>query len=173
MRNPISVSTLLLLLALRCSGSDPLSPGELTALTRAEAQWKARPFADYSYEIMQTCFCPPESGRWTRVTVRQNLVVAAEAIEPDPMFPTDRLTYWQPIDSLLARLRHAVNDKTVREVYSDIVVEYDAALGYPTRIEWISKPNIQDAGVVYSLRNVRALPITTAPAATVAHSPPR
>ena len=148
---------LLLLLSLGCSGSDPISPQELSSLTRAETLWRARPFGDYSYEMIQSCFCPPVSGRWTRVTVRQGIVADAQALDPDPMFPVDQLVYWMPIDSLFGRLKRAANDATVREVYRDIIVEFDAALGYPTRVEWISKPTVQDAGVVYALRNVRPL----------------
>jgi hypothetical protein len=149
---------LLLVLAAACIRGNPLSPEELTALTQAEARWNARSFPDYSYEILQICFCPPVAGRWTRVTVRGGVVADAQPLEPDSLFPTGQLIFWMPIDSLFAQLRRAADDATVRETYRDIAVDFDPVLGYPTRTEWRARPNIQDADVVYSLRNVQPLP---------------
>jgi hypothetical protein len=37
------------------------------------------------------------------------------------------------------------------------VLEFDPLLGYPTRIDWVPKPNMQDAGSVCLTRDVRAL----------------
>ncbi len=151
------LSRLVLLMIAGCAGSAPLSPAELTALARAESKWKARPFADYRYEMQQLCFCPPEVGRWTRVTVRQGKVVGAERVEPDSTFPVTSLAYWGPIDSLFSRLRQFARDQGTNGVYRDIIVEFDPALGYPTRIEWVSRPTVQDAGAIYMLRNVQPL----------------
>ena len=149
---------LLLVLTTACTQPNPLSPEEITALTQAELQWKARSFADYSYEMLQSCFCPPVAGRWTRVSVRGDVVVDAQPLEPDSLFPTGQLIFWMPIDSLFAQLRRAAGDPAVQQTYRDITVEFDPVLGYPTRTEWKSRPNIQDADAAYSLRNVQPLP---------------
>lgn len=148
---------LLVLLASACADANPLSPHELSVLASAEARWKSRPFANYTYEIRQSCFCPPEVNQWTRVTVRDGHVVAADRVPPDSLYPPTTLQYWQPIDSLFARLRRNASDSSIGGVYSDIVVEYDPVLGYPTRIEWREKPTVADAGAVYTLRNVMPL----------------
>ena len=146
-----------LLMTAACAGSAPLSPADLTALSRAEAKWRARPFADYRYDMQQLCFCPPEVGRWTRVTIRQGKVVGAERVEPDSTLPVTSLAFWAPIDSLFSRLRQFARDQGNNGVYRDIIVEFDPTLGFPTRVEWVSRPNVLDAGATYMLRNVQPL----------------
>lgn len=147
----------LILAACACTDHNPLSPAELNALAAAEAKWTARPFADYQYEMIQLCFCPTELNRWTRVSVRNGHVVAAQAVETDSIIPVERLSMWQPIDSLFSRLRSAAGDPSVREIYSDILVEFDPTLGFPTRVEWKENPGIADAAMTYQLRNVQRL----------------
>jgi hypothetical protein len=145
-----------LITAFGCQSS-LLSPDELIALNRAESLWRARSFADYTYEIQQLCFCPPEINRWTRVTVRGGAVVDAVAVEPDPSFPVTTYTYWQPIDSVFARVRRATEQKSSSSAYSDVIATYDAELGFPTRVEWVEKANVADAAAILHLRNVRSI----------------
>ena len=144
-------------LASACDSSGIVSPQDIARLAQAQARWEGRPFADYSYEIQTFCFCPPEIGQWTRVSVRGGLVVAVEAVEPNPNFPITTLTYWRPIDALFADLHRAMTESSFGSNYSAIIVAYDAVLGYPTSIEYREKPNVADAGATISVRNVRAL----------------
>ena len=147
---------IIVLVALGCSDT-LLSSDEVRELNRAEGRWKARGFADYTYEMQRLCFCPPEINRWTRVTVRAGVVVDATPVEPDPTYPITTLSYWQPIDSLFVQLRQAADDSYGSGAYSDVIVQYDAQLGYPTRIEWVEKPNVADAASTLNLRNVTPL----------------
>jgi hypothetical protein len=140
-----------------CNSSEIFGPNDFRNLAQAEARWKARPFADYSFEIRTFCFCPPEMAQWTRVSVRNGVVVDAEAVEPDPNFPITTLVYWQPIDSLFSDLHHVMSSGPFGSPYADIVVEYDPALGYPTLIEYIEKPTVADAAATITVRNVRSL----------------
>jgi hypothetical protein len=140
-----------------CEISGIVDPGDFRRLASAEAQWKARTFADYSYEIRVLCFCPPEINQWTRVTVRGGLVTAAEAVDPDPNHPITTLQYWIPIDSLFVDLRRTMTDRASQTYLDTIVAEYDPALGYPTNIEYRAKANVQDGGSQFLLRNVRPL----------------
>ena len=39
----------------------------------------------------------------------------------------------------------------------DIVVEFDPILGFPTLVDWQSKPSIADGSATYWLRNVQGL----------------
>ena len=148
-----------LLLTAACHSSRLVSPADISRLVEAEAKWKARPSPDYSFEIRTACFCPPEVNRWTRVTVRNGAVVAAEAIEPDPNFPITSITLWQPIDSLFANLRRALSAEFDDDgsPYDEIIATYDPTLGFPTLIEYRAKPNIADGGMIHYLRNVQPL----------------
>jgi hypothetical protein len=137
-----------------CNGSDIVGPRDLARLAQARARWDARPFADYSFEIRTFCFCPPEIGQWTRVSVRNGVVVDVDAVEPDPNFPITTLVYWQPIDSLFSNLYRAMSSGSFDSPYADIEVEYDPELGYPTRIAYIEKPTVADAAATITVRNV-------------------
>lgn len=145
-----------ILIAAACDSSDIAGPRDIARLSAARARWEARPFADYSYEIRTLCFCPPEMSRWTRVSVRNDVVVAAEAVEPDG-FPITTLTLWHPVDSLFANLYRAMTEESSGSYLEAIIAEYDPVLGYPTNIEYRAKSNIADGGSTHSLRNVRAL----------------
>jgi hypothetical protein len=151
----ISMSVVASLVA--CDSSGIAGPRDFIRLAEAEERWDARPFADYSFEIRTSCFCPPEINQWTRVSVRNGVVVDADAVEPDPNFPITTLTYWQPIDSLFSRLRRTMSSGGSDSPYADVKVTYDAELGYPTRIEYIEKPTVADAASTITVRNVRSL----------------
>lgn len=146
----------LILIGAACSEENSLSPRVLLVLNQAEARWLARGFADYTYEMRMECFCPPVVGEWVRISVRDGAVVAVRSVDGDSAITGDATVFWSPVDSLFARLRRA-GDPDVEDVYSDVVMEFNPQLGYPSHVEWISKPTVQDARVVYWLRNVQPL----------------
>ena len=145
------------LLLAACELSNLVGPDDFKELAAAEAQWRARSFEDYTYEIRILCFCPPEITQWTRVTVRAGAVTAAEAVDPNPPYPITSLRYWTAIDSLFVDLRRTMTDRASRTYLDEIVAEYDAELGYPTNIEYRAKANVADGGSQFLLRSVTPL----------------
>lgn len=144
--------------ALACDSADRIAgPRDFRRLDLAEERWQARGFADYTYEIRSTCFCPPELGRWTRVTVQNGRVTSAVPVTPDPFFPNNTLRYWDPVDSIFASVRHFMLESH-QSYYEAVLATYDPALGYPTLVEYRARSTVADAGGVIELRNVRALP---------------
>lgn len=143
-----------IVVAAACNGSDIVGPYDLARLAQARARWDARPFADYSYEIRRLCFCPVEITRWTRVSVRNGVVVDADPVEPDAGVPITTLSWWTPIDSLFADLFRAMTEPSSRSYLESIEVEYHPDLGYPTSIEYLAKPTVADGGSSTSVRNV-------------------
>ena len=137
-----------------CDMSGIIGPGDMRRLAQAKARWESRPFTDYSYEIRTSCFCPPEINQWARVEVRNGVVVDVDAVVPDPNFPISTISYWQPIDSLFSNIHRAMTTSTFSSAYSSVDVSYDSRLGYPTSIEYVSKPTVMDAGALISVRNV-------------------
>ena len=140
-----------------CNSSSVVGLRDFARFAEARARWDARPFADYSYEIRTFCFCPPEINRWTRVSVRNGVVVDAVPVEPDPGSPITTLALWHPIDTLFESLRRAMSESGSQSYLEAIVVDYDSELGYPTSIEYRAKSNIADGSSSLSLRNVRPL----------------
>jgi hypothetical protein len=150
----VVLAAALLAAASSCGSSRIAGPHELRRLSAAEAQWRSRSFTDYQFEIRTSCFCVLQVTRWTRVTVVGGEVVAAEPLAPLPELPDTRLDYWQPIDSLFARLRRTLTDGESGEFYATILAEYHPTLGYPTRIDYRAHPFIADGDVMHELRNV-------------------
>jgi hypothetical protein len=150
---------LLVAIGASCSNSPTglLSGSELAALNAAEARWQQRGFANYTYETRTLCFCPPDIYQWARVHVRGGVVTRVEHIDANPPGDATNLSYWQPIDSAFSRLREAAR-KPNNDIFSDIKVEFDATLGYPTRVEFVERPTIADAASVAERRNVKPLP---------------
>ena len=126
----------------------------MRALAQAQARWEARSFADYSYEIKTLCFCPPEMTQWVRVSVRSGAVIDAQPVETDPAWPISYQQLWQPIDSLFVNIHRHMTESSFQSAYEAIIVTYDDALGYPTRVEYRGKPNVADAGAIITVRNV-------------------
>ena len=140
-------------LAVACN-SDLVGPGDIRALARAQTKWNARGFVDYSYEIKTLCFCPVEMTQWARVSVRTGAVVDVQPVETDPAYPITYQQWWQPIDSLFVSIHRHMTESSFQSAYAAIIVTYDDALGYPTRIEYRGKPNVADAGAIITVRNV-------------------
>lgn len=128
-----------------------MSVDERRSLDRAEARWKDRSFADYSFETRVSCFCPPQITQWTRVTVEGGKVTAAVPLNQDTLYGPPMLELWQPIDSLFAMIKGALRDGSYLKA---INVAFDEQWGYPTRIDFISKPEILDAGSTHYVRNL-------------------
>jgi hypothetical protein len=147
----------LILASVACDSSEIFDPRDLARVTNAEALWKARSFPDYTYEIRVSCFCPPEVTQWTRVTVRNGAVTAADAVDPQSQFPITTLQYWAPIDSIFVDLLRTLTEKEAQWYLDEVIADFDATLGYPTNIEYRAKRNVADGGSVYSLRNVLPL----------------
>ncbi len=128
-----------------------MSVDERRSLDRAEARWKDRSFANYTFETRIVCFCAPQVTVWTLVTVEEGKVTAAVPVEQDSLYMPPMLELWQPIDSLFAMIKGALRDGSYLKA---INVAFDEQWGYPTRIDFISKPEILDAGSTHYVRNL-------------------
>lgn len=135
----IAVIGLMCCVASACSS--PTSLLDEQALSRAEARWAARAFDSYSYETVTSCGeCPADVARQTRVEVRGGKVSAAIVVVNDSLLPT--VASFTTIDGLFARIRGYQREAWLSEVR----VDFDPQLGYPTNIRVFGKPGIMDAG---------------------------
>lgn len=131
----------------------PLSPEEREGLRAAEARWADRGFTDYSIETRSSCFCGTEVLNWVRIEVVDGQVVRATILETGEVITDGRIGYWETVEELFESI-HESND---REYLTEVTVEFDEALGFPTEVQWIYDSSIQDAGGSRSLRNARSL----------------
>lgn len=142
------------LLAALTACAAPLSPGELRLLALGERQWAARGFPDYAIEMRTSCFCPPEINDWARVEVRSGQVQRVTLLATGTVITDSRLGSWSTVEAIFAQIRRA-NDE---DYLDDLRFTLDPQLGFPTLVEWLPSPGIQDAGATLSLRNATPLP---------------
>lgn len=108
--------------------SDPLGPLPLTwRIKEAQRRWTRTNIRTYSFYSTISCFCPDEYGSRKAVSVQNGVVIS---VRDQPTGVVRPLNFRQPIDSAFALLR--------REAWSGRVqaVEFDARLGYPTRMSF-------------------------------------
>ncbi|HEY6926226.1 MAG TPA: DUF6174 domain-containing protein [Steroidobacteraceae bacterium] len=132
----------------------PLSPGELRVLVGAEARWAARNFPDYTIEMRQACFCPPEVTQWARVEVVAGHVNRATLLGSGTDVSPDKLVYFRTAEDVFTFIRQANQD----DALEDVVAEYDPTLGFPTQVDFIPKSGLLDSGSSFYLRNAAAAP---------------
>ncbi len=132
-------------------GGTVLGPDDLREWTEAHARWERRPFGDYQFEILISCFCAPEVGQWTLVGVVDGQVIAARQVETGADHPPATVQYWPSIEELFQSIVREDQGQGLRR----ITVRYDRELGFPTRLDFSYDPGIMDAGAFYQVRNVR------------------
>jgi hypothetical protein len=141
----IKMALLLALGAAACSS--PFAPHEARVLSAARGQWGQRPFADYIFEARHGCFCLPEQVGPVQITVRQGAIVSVTLLETgegvDP-------AHWFTIEQLYERIPSWAEYDGVE----DVSVDYDPALGFPSRVEVRFDEGIADAGDTYTISNV-------------------
>lgn len=128
------------------------SPAEIM-LADARDRWNARTFPNYSFEMRQDCFCGPEVTQWARIevvngVVRRVVLVAGGAEVAEnmlPAFPSIEMVFDQIEAGPAAWI-------------AKVEAQYDDALGFPTLVSFVGKPEVADADATYYLRNVAPLP---------------
>jgi hypothetical protein len=141
---------MLIVAALACGCGDyPLSPRERHALTQAMARWEREGGQGYTVEARIACFCPPHLAQWTRLTVHNGVVVAADPLESLPGGIEPDLSGWLTVDEEFRRLSDPP------DILREIEVRYDPELGYPTFIRADCGPNVADCGSVHEMRNLQ------------------
>lgn len=142
------------LAALAAACSSLLSPTELHELAAAESRWARRPFQDYRFEVVRSCFCDPLATQWARVEVRNGAVSRVVIVESGADVPADRYSWFPTIESVFGSIRSAARDEWV----ADIRIEFDPVLGFPRRFATYAKPEIADGSGSTEIRNVGPTP---------------
>jgi hypothetical protein len=118
-----------LALSTGCTSMGSDDGAERARLAQARSRWRAAGITDYRYELRRVCFCPQELVGPFAITVRGGAlssvvyVPTGAAVVPAPeRHPT--------VEGLFGQVEAALDRNPSR-----IAIDYDSALGYPTRID--------------------------------------
>jgi hypothetical protein len=102
-----------------------------------------------------SCFCPPQLGALTEVTVVGDAVVSAKPLTTvfgaDEELPAGA---WPTVPKLFEILKTAREGGHIK----DISASFDPQFGFPTTINITCKPDLLDCGVYYQAQNLKPLP---------------
>ena len=137
--------------AVAACGGDLSGPGrERSELAINREKWSANGYRDYSLTMTRMCFCG-DVGPFV-VTVRSDSIVSA--VRTSDGGPSLVISYLPTVNKLFDFIQHAIDDHT-----KTISVTYDAELGFPREVVYDLEGQAVDAGVTFTLSNVR--PIST------------
>ncbi|MEA2724088.1 MAG: hypothetical protein QOH59_1859 [Gemmatimonadales bacterium] len=105
---------------------------------------------DYQVDVRLGCFCQASLPVFSRLTVLAGQVVAAEPLTPTPEAEGIPLDAWPTVPEVFALIESASNQSH----YTEIEAQYDATLGYPTRLELRCEEDVLDCGALYELQNL-------------------
>lgn len=156
MRTPaVILAALILLGSLGCSDTPlPLGPSEKVELNQARARWNSSGLSSYTVESRFACCCAAHLHLWTRLTVRNGVVVSAEPLAPLPANITSKTDGWRTVPELFSFIDEAGRGKG--QGVENVSAVYDASLGYPEEISTRCGANIADCGSSMYLRSLVA-----------------
>ena len=130
---PLQAVLLILMLALHgCAVLEPEpDAADRRALSRARSLWQRVGPTSYRYVYAARCgMCSPYAARATWVTVEKGRVIDAAYVESnEPINESPQV--FGTVDSLFALVQRAYDEHA-----SEVRVQYDATLGYPTDV-WV------------------------------------
>lgn len=143
------VATASLLLGCSDEGMSPT----LREAASAEVRWRAQGLSHYTVEARVSCFCPPVLLEWHELTVADDSVIATRRLGTQGIAPPDQTAapaWFRSVEQTFADLRRWPGSMRNNRLEGS----FDAATGLPTRVSFITGPEIADGG---SVREFRAL----------------
>lgn len=149
LRRFATYATIPLLLA---CGDDGMSP-TLREAAAAESRWRAQGLSHYTVETRVLCFCPPVLLEWHELTVVNDSVIASRRVSQQSVAPPDETAppaWFRTVEQTFADVRRWPGSMRNNRLEAS----FDAVTGLPTRVNFITGPELADGG---SVREFRAL----------------
>ena len=106
------------------------STGPSEELAAARSKWGRNGPASYTMTIRVVCECTPEMAGPVVVSVRNGAVESRTYVPASRPVSTEYIASFPTVDGLFGLVENAIRTGT-----KPLVAQYDASLGYPTRIE--------------------------------------
>jgi hypothetical protein len=124
--------------------SDTLEPSGV--FSSAEQRWENASYSSYAFTAERSCFCSDEGRGPVRVTVLNGSVTSVVMIATGVTVEADG---WFTIEGLFDLIR-----EQLETLPSRLDAEYDAALGYPTKVTY-GTPENDGGGIIFVRELVR------------------
>lgn len=162
MRLPIFITTgLLLTLSLNAPVlSQPVNPApqsptivnsQLKQLTANRQLWRKQNIRNYRYKFSRSCFCAPKARGPISVTVRKG---RRTYLSDGTGKPVERELF-QQYDTV-PKLFNLIEDAIAKKA-SNLTVQYDPKLGYPTQINIDYNSQIADEEIYLTIENLQKI----------------
>ena len=109
--------------------------------------WRSQRFKTYQFTYQQQCFCVPPANTPLKVSVKNGKITQVINLNTNQSI-TD-LDFPNNIDQLFEIIETAIKENA-----DEILVNYDATLGYPTRIAIDYQTMLADDEVTYLAENL-------------------
>lgn len=150
--NLLALALLAAIIPFGCAETPVTNDGTIDSYAEAKAAWEAHDAENYSFEFRLQCFCP-NRGRWMRIMVRKNAVVAVTNLESGETYGpgTGFNGFDETIDDLFAHIGEAEAADPSKTTY---IATYDSVYGYPkeVRIDWSKSAAVEESG--FAIRTV-------------------
>jgi hypothetical protein len=156
-RGCLIVRSSFLLVALLGVGCQSPTDGSTVPRTERErleqslALWRAQGYDGYRFEYRHRCFCVSEVIQPVVIVVRGGAKVSVTYVATGLPVPPERLDQYLTVEELFALARQAMTEA------ASVTVAYDAALGYPTRLDIDWRRDIADDEGFHQASGLQAL----------------
>jgi hypothetical protein len=123
-------------------------------LERNRERWAERGFPDYDLTLRRLCFCPPELVRPVVVAVRDGEIASVTFTETGEPVDPEFARFFPDVEGLFDLVQDAID----RDADS-LVVDYDAALGYPAAISIDYEAGIADEELSFRVDSLTPAPL--------------
>ncbi len=131
--------------ALVAGGCSDSTDPQLDDIAQRRAFWVAQHLTSYSYNFEETGFFNTIAGHVIRLEVRADTVRSAVFVATGETVPLPA-TQFPIVDSLFAQATRAAQSHTLT------AIEFDPALGYPTRMDLAGPPDASGSIFARQLR---------------------
>lgn len=98
-------------------------------LNRHYDLWKTQAIGAYEYHFERSCLCPPSLTQPVLVSVLDTTVVGVTYVEDGAAVPDSAFSSYFTVEGLFLQVQIGIN-----LLADSLVIEYDVALHYPTKI---------------------------------------
>lgn len=127
--------------------NSPDNSQQLVELKENRKLWRSQRFKTYQFTYQQQCFCVPPANTPLKVSVKNGKITQVINLNTNQSI-TD-LDFPNNIDQLFEIIETAIKENA-----DEILVNYDATFGYPTRIAIDYQTMLADDEVTYLAENL-------------------